>query len=42
MIDWSYRGHDVGDTLDKLSRNSVNAVGETLVELIRRIDRSGS
>jgi hypothetical protein len=41
LIDWTYPGHDVSDTLDKLSRSSVNAVGETLVELIRRIDRSG-
>ncbi|HEY1273889.1 MAG TPA: M28 family peptidase, partial [Thermoleophilaceae bacterium] len=38
MIDWSYPGHDRGDTIDKLSKDSVDAVGETLVELIRRID----
>jgi hypothetical protein len=39
LIDWSYPGHRVTDTLDKLSPASVDAVGETLVELIRRLDR---
>ena len=39
LIDWSYPGHDVGDTLAKLSKQSVDAVGETLIELVRRIDR---
>jgi glutaminyl-peptide cyclotransferase len=39
LIDWSYRGHARGDTIDKLSPSSVDAVGETLVELIHRIDR---
>jgi glutaminyl-peptide cyclotransferase len=38
LIDWSYPGHDVADTLDKLSPHSVDAVGETLVELVRRLD----
>jgi Zn-dependent M28 family amino/carboxypeptidase len=38
LIDWSYPGHDVGDTLDKLSVRSVDAVGETIIELVRRID----
>lgn len=33
LIDWSYPGHDVSDTLDKLSRTSLNAVGETVVQL---------
>ena len=41
LIDWSYPGHDVSDTLDKLSRRSLDAVGETMVELVRRMDRSG-
>jgi glutaminyl-peptide cyclotransferase len=40
LIDWSYPGHDVSDTIDKLSRGSLDAVGETMVELVRRIDRS--
>jgi glutaminyl-peptide cyclotransferase len=38
LIDWSYPGHTTEDTLDKLSRQSVDAVGETLVELVRRLD----
>jgi Peptidase family M28 len=41
LIDWSYPGHDLGDTQDKLSRRNVDAVGETLVELVRRLDRGG-
>jgi hypothetical protein len=36
LIDWSYRYKDtVEDTLDKLSADSIDAVGETIVELIR-------
>ncbi len=38
LIDWSYRGHDVSDTLDKLSVTSVDAVGETITRTIERID----
>ena len=38
LFDWSYRGHSVEDTLDKLSIRSVDAVGETLVRLIVRLD----
>jgi glutaminyl-peptide cyclotransferase len=40
LIDWSYPGHAVTDTIDKLSRRSLDAVGETMVELVRRMDRS--
>lgn len=36
LIDWSYPGHELSDTLDKLSRRSIDAV----VELLRR--QSGS
>ena len=36
LIDWSYPGHDTRDTIDRLSRRSVDAVGETLVDLVRR------
>jgi glutaminyl-peptide cyclotransferase len=36
LIDWDYPGHDVTDTLDKLSTRSLDAVGETVVELLRR------
>jgi hypothetical protein len=36
LIDWSYRYKDtVADTYDKLSPASVDAVGETVVELLR-------
>lgn len=38
LIDWTYPGHSVIDTLDKLSPASVDAVGETLIELVRRLD----
>ena len=38
LIDWSYPGHSIQDTLDKLSRRSVDAVGETLMQLVRRLD----
>jgi hypothetical protein len=38
LIDWSYPGHSIQDTLDKLSRRSVDAVGETLLQLVRRLD----
>jgi glutaminyl-peptide cyclotransferase len=37
FIDWSYPGHDSSDTLDKLSRQSLDAVGETVVEVVRRL-----
>jgi glutaminyl-peptide cyclotransferase len=39
LIDWSYDGHSRADTLDKLSQRSVDAVGETLVEFVRELDR---
>jgi len=38
LIDWSYPGHQLTDTIDRLSRRSVDAVGESLVELILRTD----
>ncbi len=34
LIDWSYPGHQLGDTLDKLSVRSVDAVGETMMQLL--------
>jgi hypothetical protein len=37
LIDWSYRGHDLSDGIDKLSRASIDAVGETVVELVLRL-----
>ncbi len=38
LIDWSYDGHSLSDTIDKLSPDSVDAVGETVTAMIRRID----
>jgi glutaminyl-peptide cyclotransferase len=40
LIDWTYPGHSRRDTLDKLSRRSVDAVGETLMQFVRRLDTS--
>jgi glutaminyl-peptide cyclotransferase len=39
LIDWSYPGHDLSDQLDRLSRGSLDAVGETVVELISELRR---
>jgi glutaminyl-peptide cyclotransferase len=39
LIDWTYRGHDVSDRLDKLSRGSLDAVGETVLELVRQLQQ---
>jgi glutaminyl-peptide cyclotransferase len=39
LIDWSYPGHDLSDRLDRLSRGSLDAVGETVVELVRALRR---
>ena len=33
LIDWRYPGHDLSDGLDKLSPRSLDAVGETIIEL---------
>ncbi len=42
LIDFSYRYKDTTqDTVDKLSVRSLDAVGESVVELVRRLDRSG-
>jgi glutaminyl-peptide cyclotransferase len=37
LIDWTYPGHDLRDGLDKLSPASLDAVGETVVELVLRL-----
>jgi glutaminyl-peptide cyclotransferase len=34
LIDWSYPGHDLSDGLDKISRRSLDGVGETVVQLV--------
>jgi glutaminyl-peptide cyclotransferase len=39
LIDWSYPGHSLQDGLDKLSRSAVDAVGETVLELVLRLER---
>jgi glutaminyl-peptide cyclotransferase len=41
LIDWRYPGHDLSDGLDKLSPTSIDAVGETVVELVLRLRASG-
>lgn len=41
LIDWSYDGHSLSDGLDKLSMRSLDAVGETMYEFVRRFDRAG-
>lgn len=37
LIDWSYPGHDLRDGLDKISAQSLDAVGETVVQLIEEL-----
>jgi hypothetical protein len=34
LIDWRYPGHDLRDGLDRLSETSIDAVGETVVDLV--------
>ena len=34
LIDWTYPGHDLRDSLGRLSRTSLDAVGESVVELV--------
>jgi glutaminyl-peptide cyclotransferase len=40
LIDWTYPGHDLGDGLDKLSRKSIDDVGESVVELVLKLRRA--
>lgn len=43
LIDFSYRYADgLQDTVDKLDVRALDAVGETVIELVRRRDREGS
>jgi hypothetical protein len=37
LIDWRYPGHSLADGLDKLSRQSLDAVGETVVQLVSEL-----
>jgi glutaminyl-peptide cyclotransferase len=41
LIDWTYPGHDLRDGLDRLSRRSLDAVGETVVELAAALRQPG-
>lgn len=37
LIDWSYPGHSLSDRLDRLSRRSLDGVGETVVKLAEEL-----
>jgi glutaminyl-peptide cyclotransferase len=37
LIDWRYPGHSLEDGVDRLSPNSLDAVGETVTELLHRL-----
>lgn len=37
LIDWRYPGHSLADGLDKISRQSLDAVGETVVQLVSEL-----
>ena len=37
LIDWRYPGHSLADGLDRLSRRSLDAVGETVVRLVAEL-----
>jgi glutaminyl-peptide cyclotransferase len=37
LIDWSYPGHSLEDGLNLLSKASIDAVGETVLELVTRL-----
>jgi len=39
LIDWRYPGHSLADGLDKLSPRSLDAVGETVVQLVSELRR---
>jgi hypothetical protein len=40
LIDWSYPGHSLKDGLDKIDQNALDAVGESVLELIRELRSS--
>lgn len=39
LIDWSYPGHTLQDGMNMLSKTSMDAVGESVLELVRRLQR---
>lgn len=42
LIDWSYPGHDLSDGIHQLSPRSLDAVGESVVELVLRLRAPGA
>lgn len=40
LIDWTYPGHSLADRLDRISADSLNAVGETVVQLVAELRAS--
>jgi glutaminyl-peptide cyclotransferase len=40
LIDWTYPGHDLRDSVGRLSPRSLDAVGETVVELALRLSET--
>ena len=40
LIDWSYPGHTLQDGMRLLSRAAIDAVGESVLELVRRLEAS--
>jgi hypothetical protein len=37
LIDWSYPGHTLKDGMDKIDRRALDAVGETVLELVQQL-----
>jgi len=37
LIDWRYPGHSLADGMDKISRSSLDGVGETVVQLVTEL-----
>ena len=40
LIDWSYPGHTLKDGMSLISKSSVDAVGASVLELIKRLERA--
>jgi glutaminyl-peptide cyclotransferase len=40
LIDWRYPGHSLQDGMDKIDRDSLDAVGETVLQLVRELRAS--
>jgi hypothetical protein len=37
LIDWSYPGHTLQDGMDKIDPKALDAVGETVLDLVQRL-----